>query len=212
MVRSLITRTGRFSATTLAVASIAAVGFVIRLAILFRPLTIIDRLFIPDDTYYTLTIARSMAHGHGPTTDGTTLTSGFQPLLGFVMTPVFWLTNSADAALRANLLFLIVADTATIVVLAWVAFRLAGKAAAILAAGLWAISPVGIRMSLGGLETSLAILCEIALVAVWMWANDAPSAMQLGNARARTRSMWVRRASKRIRWAALRAVQTRCTA
>jgi hypothetical protein len=176
MVRSLLTRTGRFSATTLAVASIAVVGFVIRLAILFRPLTIIDRLFIPDDTYYTLTIARSMAHGHGPTTDGTTLTSGFQPLLGFVMTPVFWLTNSADAALRANLLFLIVADTATIVVLAWVAFRLAGKAAAILAAGLWAISPVGIRMSLGGLETSLAILCEIALVAVWMWANDAPSA------------------------------------
>ena len=100
-------------ATALTVAVITVVGLVIRVAIFLRPLTIIDRLFIPDDTYYTLTIARSIARGHGPTTDGSTLTSGFQPLLGFVMTPVFWLTNSADAALRADLLFLTVVDTAT---------------------------------------------------------------------------------------------------
>ena len=89
-------RPGRVSPTAITVAAFAGVGLVIRLAVLARSLTIIDRLFVPDDTYYTLTIARSMAHGHGPTTDGSTLTSGFQPLLGFVMTPVFWLTNSAD--------------------------------------------------------------------------------------------------------------------
>jgi hypothetical protein len=173
--RSHVRRPGRVSPTALTVAAFALVGLVIRLAVFARSLTIIDRLFVPDDTYYTLTIARSMAHGHGPTTDGSTLTSGFQPLLGFLMTPVFWLTDNADAALRVDLLLLVVADTATIVVLAWVAYRLAGRFAAIMAAGLWAISPVGIRMSLGGLETSLAILLEIALVAVWIWANDAPS-------------------------------------
>ena len=64
-------------------------GLVLRLALLARSLVVLDRLFIPDDTYYTLTIARSIAHGHGPTTDGHTLTTGFQPLLAFVMTPVF---------------------------------------------------------------------------------------------------------------------------
>lgn len=170
------------SPVSLAVAGLTLIGLVLRLAILFRPLALIDRLFIPDDTYYTLTIARSMAHGHGPTVDGTTLTSGFQPLLGFLMTPVFWLTNSADAALRADLTLLVVVDTATIAVLAWVAYRLAGRVAAIVAAALWAISPVAIGMSFGGLETSLAIFVEISLVALWIWANDRPTALRWGMA------------------------------
>src|SRR5882757_7514778 len=67
------------SATVLAVAGLSLAGLGLRIAVLLRPLEIVDRLFIPDDTYYTLTIARSMAHGHGPTVDGSTLTSGFQP-------------------------------------------------------------------------------------------------------------------------------------
>ncbi len=164
--------------TVFTVAGLSLMGLALRVAILLRPISLVDRLFIPDDTYYTLTIARSMAHGHGPTVDGTTLTSGFQPLLGFLMTPVFWLTNGTDAPLGADLALLVVADTAIIVVLAWVAYRLAGKAAAIVAAAVWAISPVGISMSLGGLETSLAMFFEISLVAVWIWANDHRSALR----------------------------------
>ena len=135
----------------------------------------IDKLFIPDDTYYTLTIARSLANGHGPTVDGHTLTSGFQALLGFLLVPVFWITDNPDTALRLDLALLVVVDTATIVVLAWVAYRFAGRVAAVAAAALWAISPVAVSMALGGLETSLAILCSVSLVALWMWANDRPS-------------------------------------
>jgi hypothetical protein len=166
-------RPDRFSA---ALALITVTGFVLRVAILFRPLRIVDGLFVPDDTYYTLTIARSLAHGHGPTTDGQTLTSGFQPLLGFVMTPVFWLTDNPDVALRIDMFVLALADTATILVLAWLAYRLTGRRpAAIISAGLWAISPLAITMALGGLETSLALLFELLLVATWIWANDAPS-------------------------------------
>ena len=165
----------RVDASVIAIACITVVGFALRLAVLVRPIEVIDRLFIPDDTYYTLTIARSLAHGHGPTVDGSTLTSGFQPLLGFLMVPVFWLTHDPDTALRVDLVLLVLADTATIVVLAWVAYRLAGRVAAIVAAGLWAISPVAISMALGGLETSLAILCELGLVAAWIWAGDRPT-------------------------------------
>jgi len=165
----------RVDATVAAVAGITIVGFVLRLAVLLRPLGVIDRLFVPDDTYYTLTIARSIAHGHGPTVDGHTLTSGFQALLGFLMVPVYWLSNSPDTALRVDLALLVVVDTLTIVVLAWVAYRFAGRVAAVTAAALWAVSPVAVSMALGGLETSLAILGAMTLVAAWIWANDAPS-------------------------------------
>ena len=142
---------------------------------LLRPIGVIDKLFVPDDTYYTLTIARSIANGHGPTVDGHTLTSGFQALLGFLMVPVYWLTNNPDTALRIDLALLVVVDTLTIVVLAWVAYRFAGRVAAVTAAALWAISPVAVSMALGGLETSLAIFAAVALVAAWIWANDTVS-------------------------------------
>jgi hypothetical protein len=160
------------------VAGLTLLGLALRITLLLRPLSTLDRLFIPDDTYYTLTIARSMAHGHGPTVDGTTLTSGFQPLLGFLLTPVFWVTNGTAVPLRADLALLVVADTATIAILAWVAYRLAGKTAAVVAAALWAISPVGISMSFGGLETSLAMFLQISLVAAWIWANDRSSVLR----------------------------------
>ena len=162
----------RVDTTVAAIAGITVVGFALRLAVLFRPIGVIDKLFIPDDTYYTLTIARSLAHGHGPTVDGHTLTSGFQALLGFLLVPVFWVTDNPDTALRLDLALLVVVDTLTIVVVAWVAYRFAGRVAAVAAAALWAISPIAVSMALGGLETSLAILFEIGLVAVWMWAND----------------------------------------
>ncbi len=165
----------RVDATVGAIAGITVVGFALRLAVLLRPIGVIDKLFIPDDTYYTLTIARSLARGHGPTVDGHVLTSGFQALLGFLMVPVFWITDSPDTALRLDLALLVVADTLTIVVLAWVAYRFAGRVAAVAAAALWAISPVAISMALGGLETSLAILLAVSLVAVWMWADDRPT-------------------------------------
>jgi hypothetical protein len=175
-VAGIRARVDAFIAT---IAGITLLGFVLRLAVLLRPIGVIDRLFVPDDTYYTLTIARSIAHGHGPTVDGTTLTSGFQALLGFVMVPVFWITKNPDTALRVDLAFLVVVDTLTIVALAWVAYRFAGRVAAVVAASLWAISPVAISMALGGLETSLAILAAVSLVGTWMWANE-----ELGTKRA----------------------------
>ncbi|MGZ8766394.1 MAG: hypothetical protein ACXW2C_11970, partial [Acidimicrobiia bacterium] len=160
----------RLDAAVVAVSAVALCGLVLRLVLVTRPIAVIDRLFVPDDTYYTLTIARSLADGLGPTVDGSTLTSGFQPLLGFLMVPVFRLTDSADAALRVDLVLLVLVDTLTIGVLAWVAWRLAGRVAAVVAAAIWAVSPVAISMALGGLETSLAIFFQVGLVASWIHA------------------------------------------
>jgi hypothetical protein len=165
-------------AAALTIAGVTSVGLALRVVLWLRPFIVLDRLFIPDDTYYTLNIARSLAHGHGPTVDGSTLTSGFQPLLGFLAVPFFWLSDSPTFAVRADLALLIVVDTATILLIGWIAHRLAGRLAAIVAASLWAISPVALSMAFGGLETSLAMFLELATVAAWIWANDRPSTLR----------------------------------
>jgi len=71
--------------TAVVIVVLAVVGLVFRVAVAFRPLAVLDRLFVPDDTYYTLSIARSLAHGLGPTVGGgAPLTNGFQPLVAFL--------------------------------------------------------------------------------------------------------------------------------
>src|SRR3954468_8190799 len=135
----------------------------IRLGFGLLPLERVDRLFVPDDTYYTLAIARALAHGAGPTADGVTMTSGFQPLLGFVLAPVFLFPLSADGAVRVAVLLTAIFDVAVVALLYRLAARTWGNAAGFAAALFWAISPLAIANALGGLETSLA-LCAVLLL------------------------------------------------
>jgi len=150
-------------------------GFLLRAAVLARSLPVLDRVFVPDDTYYTLSIARSLAQGHGPTADGHTLTSGFQPLQAFLLAPVHWVVSGLDGFVRADMALLVVADTVTIAVLGWLAWRIAGRVAAITAALVWAGSPLAISMAMGGLETSLSVCFAALVVAAWVHAGDRSS-------------------------------------
>lgn len=135
--------------------AIAIIGALLRLVLAFRDPIAIDRLFMPDDAYYTLAIARSIARGHGPTVDGVHLTNGFQPLVAFLLVPF--------ATVRAALVIGALADGVTTWCLARLAQRLAPagqpEIAAIAAASVWALSPSAIATSMNGLETSLAIAC-----------------------------------------------------
>lgn len=155
----------------LALAIIAASGLLLQLRIGFRDLDVVDRLFIPDDTYYTLAVARSMAHGTGPSVDGEHLTNGFQPLLAFLLVPVFALTSDLDAPLRAALLLGIICNVVCALLLARLAFRIRGDAAAIFAGLVWTFSPVATANALVGLETSLAVMMGIALTELWCQAR-----------------------------------------
>lgn len=147
----------------------------LRGAVFARPLAKLDRIFVPDDAYYTLAISRSLAHFRGPTADGHTLTSGFQPLIAFLVAPVFRLTSNLDYPLRADLFLLLMCDV-LIVALLWVlGRRIAGPLAGAVGAGIWAISPAAVRLALGGLETTLAMVLELGLVACWLWTCDRPS-------------------------------------
>jgi hypothetical protein len=141
-------------ATERAPLAIAAFGTVLRLLLAFRDPIAIDRLFMPDDAYYTLTIARSIAQGHGPSVDGVHLTNGFQPLLAFLLVPL--------ATVRTALVIGALADGVTAWCLGRLAQRLAvnsvhGELAGIAGAAIWALSPSAIATSMNGLETSLAV-------------------------------------------------------
>ena len=165
---------GNPAVVTVAVA--AVVGLVLRLTIVARPLDVLDRMFIPDDTYYTLGIARSLAHGLGPTTGvGAPVTSGFQPLVAFLEAPIFWVTDSPDTGLRIALILLAVCDTLTVIWLGRLAYRLAGTPAAAVAATVWALSPLAIAQAAGGLETALATMLAVGLVDAWLSARRHPS-------------------------------------
>ena len=65
----------------------AALGLLVRMILAWRPLPFLDRLFVVDDAYYTLGIARNLARGLGPTAHGQILTTGFQPLLAWLELP-----------------------------------------------------------------------------------------------------------------------------
>ncbi len=51
---------------------------------------------LTEDGYYALTVARNLAHGHGMTIDGTTLSNGFQPLFTVVEALSFLLGKDDD--------------------------------------------------------------------------------------------------------------------
>ncbi len=151
---------------------VLAVGLGLRLLAFTRSFGAIDAAFVPDDTYYTLAIARSLAHGHGPVAGAGIASSGFQPLLAFLMVPVYRVTDDLVLAFRADLALLIVADLVSVVLLYRFGRRAAGAWAGLSAALVWACSPVALRNVMGGLEASLAVMLALAFLLAWLWTGD----------------------------------------
>jgi uncharacterized membrane protein len=52
--------------------------------------------FLYDDSFYDFQIARHIAHGDGPSFDGTHLTNGFQPLYVVMLVPMYWVAGSNE--------------------------------------------------------------------------------------------------------------------
>lgn len=147
-------------------------ALLLRLVLAMRAIDVIDRLFMPDDTYYTLSIARAIAEGNGPTADGVTLTNGFQPLIAFLMVPVFWLTDDPDTGVRMVVILLAVLDVVVAALLGRLAYRIGGWPAAAVAVALWAVSPLAVGNALNGLETTLALVLSLGLVEMWWRARE----------------------------------------
>src|SRR5262249_59373460 len=79
----------------LAVLALAALAVPLRpdAALIFPPFT--------EDGYYSLSIARAIAAGHGPALEGSGLTNGFQPLVTLLQAAAFAIAGGSNlAALR----------------------------------------------------------------------------------------------------------------
>lgn len=139
-------------------------GALLRAILPFWGAARLDRAFVVDDAYYTLTIARSLAQQGIASVDGSEITTGFQPLLALLEVPAFLLGASPDAGLLWGLSLLLAADTLVALLLARLASQIAGAKASIAAAAIWSLSPIALREALVGLEAPLAAMTGLLAV------------------------------------------------
>jgi hypothetical protein len=146
-----------------------ALAFIVRLALLMQPVAALDRLFVYDDTYYSLAIARNIARGVGPSVDGHMLTNGFQPLITYLQALLFRFELGPDQAIRGALLQSGFFGACAVAALGNLLMRLAGMRAAWSGAIVMALHPSIIRNDLDGLETSLGVFLSLVLLHCFLW-------------------------------------------
>lgn len=156
----------------------------IRTAIFLQDFSYLDRIFLPDDTYYTLSISRNIAGGFFPSADGVTLTSGFQPLIAFVVAPFFLLGFSDDQAALASIALSGIFGAFACGLFAKLIFTSVNSSLpAFLGGVIVATSPLIIRNDMNGLETSLSMflcLCAILLYIEYIKTPTIHNACILG--------------------------------
>lgn len=124
----------------------------------------VDGLFLPDDTYYALSIARNLFEGRGASADGLIPTSEFQPLIVLLEVPLFACLSDPQT--------LVLGAVAISALAGAFAAGLAGMLVArdscqawpgLLSGAVVAFSPGIAGNALNGLETSLA-----AVLMLWL--------------------------------------------
>jgi hypothetical protein len=151
-------------------------AFALRIPLALRPERFLTGLPYGDDAYYLFSIARNLALGRGPTVDGTHLTNGFQPLILFLYTPIFWLcTPNSWLAVRSTIILNGVIAALTVWAVAMLLRRLehkphtSGLTAPIIGAAIWMAAFQIFAAMTNGLETGLSSL--LLLVTLWMYAK-----------------------------------------
>ncbi len=147
------------SVKRLLVAGIFGAALVFHLAVVGQDFSVLAKNgFLYDDSFYAFKIAQNLAGGLGASFDGIHPTNGFQPLYVFMLVPFYWLYPSdlispIYAALALSALF----TALTTALLFKIVSRYTSAKIALLAAGIWAFSPVVTKQAANGLETSLAL-------------------------------------------------------
>lgn len=135
---------------------LTCLAFFVRYFFAFQELTYLDRLFIPDDAYYILSISRSIVAGLGPTVDGVQLTNGFQPLIILFQLAIFLLGFQGDQAVSLAVYLTAFWGGLSTFVLGYLLLVLNSIRAAVFGSVLWIFCPIIIQNDLNGMETSLA--------------------------------------------------------
>ncbi len=152
------------------------IALLARIGLLLQPLPALDALFIPDDAYYTLSIARSIFAGLGPSADGVIPTTGFQPLLVLFQLPLFLFAGDPDFAVKGTLAIGAIFGAGNVAILGSLLARIADRRAAIFAMLIAALHPIVVKNDLNGLETSLAGLFALLMLLGYARAWAEPRA------------------------------------
>jgi 4-amino-4-deoxy-L-arabinose transferase-like glycosyltransferase len=125
--------------------------------------------FLYDDSFYAFKIAQNIAAGRGVTFDGTHPTTGFQPLYVALLVPAFLISgHNPVVPIYMALSLLAVFTTMTVYLMYRISRRYVGEAASIVAALIWAFSPIVTRQSANGLETAIATFMIALSVAYYL--------------------------------------------
>jgi 4-amino-4-deoxy-L-arabinose transferase-like glycosyltransferase len=151
--------------------ALMALGLGLRLVAAWAPIDWIDRVFLTDDSYISLNVARNLALGNGPRADGLHLTNGYQPLYVWLMVPVYYFAHGdRELPIRLAQTFLLFLNLGAGLLLYSVVRQAVSVWAALAALVVWALDGRVIQIGINGLETSLAtILAAVMLCAYARW-------------------------------------------
>ncbi|PJE10099.1 hypothetical protein [Legionella sp.] len=150
--------------TILWLSLLTCIAFFFRFFLAFQEIAYLDRLFIPDDAYYILSISRSIVAGLGPSVDGVQLTNGFQPLISLFQLPIFLLGFKGDKAVSFAVCISAFWGGLSTFVLGYLLMILSSIRAAVFGSVLWIFCPIIIQNDLNGMETSLAGFLSLLLI------------------------------------------------
>jgi hypothetical protein len=137
---------------------ILVLALAIRLYISWRPLFYIDNLFIPDDTYLALKIAKNIVSPAGITFDGIHPTNGFQPLYVFLVSLIYLIyKEDLSTPVHICLSLLAIFNVLTGLLIYRILKKLTDDSKGTIALILWSFSPQIIYNGINGLETSLSL-------------------------------------------------------
>jgi Dolichyl-phosphate-mannose-protein mannosyltransferase len=162
--------------------ALLAAGLLLRLLIAWSPFSYLaHRGPLLDDAFYSFSIARNLATGHGPTADGIHATSGFQPLYTFLLVPFYHLfPHSPILPIHLALTLLALCGALT----GWFLYRFvsgaSGRRAGLFSLALWTFSPYFLFQGENGLETGLFGMSLAATLAFYLnAARKSPTAGRL---------------------------------
>lgn len=154
---------------------LTVVAALVLLGLVLRPAGHVYDMPLTEDGYYSLSVARNLAAGHGLTIDGVNLTNGFQPLFTIIEAGAFALARGDEIlAMRLVLLFswmFHLAGAATVAAIARDAWPTTSDPAerarrGWTAAFLYLAAPLMLNHAYNGLETGCVMFFYAAC---WRW-------------------------------------------
>jgi hypothetical protein len=137
--------------------AIVLAALLIRLVISWQDITVLVEKILLDDSLYVISVARNLALGNGLTYNGVDQTNGFQPLWGFMLVPVFWMTSDPNMAINIILTISSIIDVLTVIVLFKLTKKLFNEKIALMTAAFYGLNPLTIFQNLCGIELVLYI-------------------------------------------------------